>query len=280
MTIAFYKKRWVKVVAAVIAVVLMIPIILRAGIEIVGATYTVWSPDYEKIDLLPILEKEILTDEDYGTLFEQTGLTRIAIDDYRERGEIGEILRIQRYFFEDPDYYCRIFHFCVGMIEKSNGIYPNAILQDGDIIYSPSTYISFVNISHAAIVVDGEAGILAEAYGYGSSIKTCTAASFFTYPQFVILRPKADPALRSEVADFVVEELLGTPYDILAGIFGEKAPVPLKTTHCSHMPWYAYYRFGIDLDSNGGKIVTPYDIFKSPHLEVVQVFGFDIEDFR
>ena len=283
VTESFYKTRGFKitaVTAAILAAVLMIPVILRAGIEIVGATYTVWTPDYEMIDLLPILEKEELSDEDYDTVFEQTGLTRIAVDDYLSRGLKGEILRIQRYFFEEPDYYCHIFHFCVGMIEKSEGRYPNALLQDGDIIYSPSTYISFVNISHAAIVVDGEIGLLAEAYGYGSVIKTCTAASFFTYPQFVILRPKADAALREEVADFVREELLGTPYDIFTGIFGEKAPVPLETTHCSHMPWYAYYRHGIDLDSNGGKIVTPYDILKSPYLEVVQVFGMDINDFR
>ena len=280
MTEPFYKSRPFKITAAILVAVLMIPVILRGGIEIVGATYTVWTPDYAMIDLLPILEKEQLSDEDYDTVFEQTGLTRLAVDDYLSRGLEGEILRIQRYFFEEPDYYCNIFHFCAGMIEKSEGRYPNALLQDGDIIYSPSTYISFVNVSHAAIVVDGEIGLLAEAYGYGSVIKTCTAASFFTYPQFVILRPKADAALREEVADFVREELLGTPYDILTGIFGDKAPVPLETTHCSHMPWYAYYRHGIDLDSNGGKIVTPYDILKSPHLEVVQVFGMDINDFR
>ncbi len=42
--------------------------------------------------------------------------------------------------------------------------------------------------------------------------------------------------------------------------------------------WYAYHKFGIDIDSNGGKIVTPYQILNSENLSVVQVFGMDPED--
>lgn len=42
-----------------------------------------FTPEYEKIDLLPLLEKETLSDEDYKTLFYQTGLGARAIDELR-----------------------------------------------------------------------------------------------------------------------------------------------------------------------------------------------------
>lgn len=279
MPTAFYKKLWFKILAIALVAVIAIPCTLRAGIDVLAATYTVWSPDYEKLDISPILEKESLTDEDYEILFQQTGLTKIAIDDFRSAGKIRNILSIQRQFFAKPDFHCYIFHFCVGMFEKNSGVYPSAILQDGDIIYSPSTYISFVNISHSAIVVDGGKKVV-EAYGYGNPTQYKSSSSFFIYPEFVILRPKAGSELGRAVAEYVESDMLSVPYDILTGIFGDKAPDPLKTTHCSHLPWYAYNKFGIDLDSNGGKIVTPADILNSPYLEVVQVFGMDIEKFK
>lgn len=46
---------------------------------------------------------------------------------------------------------------------------------------------------------------------------------------------------------------------------------------CSHVLWYAFKQFGINLDSNGGLLVMPRDIARSPHLELVQNFGFDPE---
>ncbi len=274
------KSRWVKISAILLLIVLLIPLVLRGGIEIVARTWSPWTPQYEKVDILPILEKRELTDEDYDILFEQTGLTKIAIDDFLAEDEMSEILRIQSYFFEDPDYFCKIFHFCIGMFEKTSGYYPYANLKDGDIIVSPATYISFVELSHAAIVVDGEFGRISEAYGYGTELSTITAPRFFIYPAFVILRPKAGSSLGEAAAEYVKKNMIGTPYDLMTGIFEEKAPVPLRTTHCSHLPWYAYYMQGVDIDSNGGKIVAPRDILYSDELEVVQVFGMDINDFR
>ncbi len=280
MTHAFWKKRWVKVLAVIAAAILMIPVVLRAGIELVGIIWEPWSPDYEAIDILPILEKESLTDRDYDILFEQTGLTRVGIDELLAEGRTWEILEIQKSFFAEPDYYCDIFHFCVGMFVKTEGNYPRAIIRDGDVIVSPATFISFVQLSHAAIVVDAERGRIAEAYGYGTPLSTIHESIFFTYPAFVILRPKAGAEVGKAAADYVNENMLGTPYDILTGIISEKAPDTIKTTHCSHLPWYAYYKAGVDIDSDGGMIVTPNDILYSDEFEIVQVFGMDIDDFR
>ncbi len=280
MTHNVLKRRWWVTIVILLIFVLLLPLILRGGIELAAVTWKPWEPDYPKVDISPILEKDSLTDEDYKILYEQTGLTKIGIDGFLESGDTGEILRIQRYFFEDPDYYCHIFHFCVGMFKKSKGRYPTAILKDGDIIVSPATYISFVELSHAAIVVNAEGGRIAEAYGYGSKLSTTSVAQFFIYPAFAILRPKAGPEAGVAAAEYVKANMIGTEYDLLTGVFDEKAPETIKTTHCSHLPWYAYKKVGIDVDSNGGRIVTPRDILFSDELEVVQVFGMDINEFR
>lgn len=273
------KKRSVRIIAIVLAIVTLLPIIVRAGIDVVAATYEVWSPDYDMVDISSVLDKDLLTDADYDLLFEQTGLTKTGIDDMLAKGQKNQILKIQREFFAEPSFTCSKFHFCVGMFVKSRGTYPHVPLQDGDIIYSPSTYISFINISHAAIAVSG-GNFVVEAYGYGNPTQYSSTGSFFIYPEFVVLRPKAGKEAGEMAARYVEENMLDVPYDILTGILGKKAPEKLRTTHCSHLPWYAYYMTGIDVDSNGGKIVTPKDILNSDELEIVQVFGMDISKLK
>ena len=39
-------------------------------------------------------------------------------------------------------------------------------------------------------------------------------------------------------------------------------------------------QFGIDIDGNGGKVVSPWNIANSDKLELVQSFGFDITDCK
>lgn len=276
----FYKKLWFKITCGVVGALLLILLIVKGGIELVAATYSVWSPDYDMIDIDPILEKETLTDEDYKILFEQTGITKIGIDDMLSKGLENQIKRIQRDFFKEPDFECNQFHFCVGMfVNKDYRVIPHVPLQDGDIIYSPSTYISFIDISHAAIVINDGKEVV-EAFGYGNPTQISSASRFFRYAEFVVLRPKAGSELGEKVAEYVKNNMLDIPYDILTGILGPKAPDPLKTTHCSHLPWYAYNRFGVDVDSNGGKIVTPADILYSDELEIVQVFGMNVNEFK
>lgn len=61
------------------------------------------------------------------------------------------------------------------------------------------------------------------------------------------------------------------------GIETEQKPEDLSVlsgTQCAHLVWYAYKQVGIDLDSDGGIFVTPYDILNSPYLEVVQSYGY------
>ena len=92
-------------------------------------------------------------------------------------------------------------------------------------------------------------------------------------------------------AGYASEYLVDIPYQLLAGIYdrvfdtkeitvhaAEQAgltTIPaLKGTQCAHLVWYAYKQVGIDLDSDGGLIVTPYDIQNSPYLDVIQLYGY------
>ena len=72
------------------------------------------------------------------------------------------------------------------------------------------------------------------------------------------------------------EELVGIPYSIAAGVLSPKYAEQLQSTQCAHIVWYAYQKYAnIDLDANGGWVVTPQDIFLSDQVEVVQYYGFD-----
>ena len=46
-------------------------------------------------------------------------------------------------------------------------------------------------------------------------------------------------------------------------------------TQSAHMIWSCYRALGYDLDSDGGRLVTPRDLLDSPLLEVVQIYGIE-----
>ncbi len=46
-------------------------------------------------------------------------------------------------------------------------------------------------------------------------------------------------------------------------------------THCAHLVWYAYKQFGYNVDSDGGFITTPRDLYNSDLWEVIQVYGME-----
>ena len=120
----------------------------------------------------------------------------------------------------------------------------------------------------------------------GNPSQLCRISKWEKYPSFLVLRLKEEYATREEddenkgmaaqntgtaVADYASQELVGVPYKLLAGLYKAE---PLSGTQCAHLVWSAYKQFGIDLDSDGGIFVTPYDIQNSPYLEIVQSYGY------
>jgi uncharacterized protein YycO len=238
---------------------------------------TIWKPNYEKIDLTEILNKSELTDDDYQTLYEQTGLTKIGIDRCLAYGAAGKVRinTIQDDYF--ADFTVKPCHFsymtCTDRLANNEHI-NYTYLENGDIVVTSSTHIAGWRMGHSGMVVNASKGTVIKASNYTEpSALTSIATEFTDRITFVILSPKVGSEVKNQVAEYALNNLVGINYSALIGIFRKKNSI--DRTQCAHVVWYAYNHFGYDIDGNGGGLVTPQDFTKSSLLEVVQVFGFN-----
>lgn len=242
-------------------------------------------PSYKKIDLTPLIDKEEWTEEDYETIYRQTGLTKAGADSVPRR----ELSAFQHaLFFEGEAYHEYITpitpHDRLTDSEGEDFTAPMVPLETGDVIVSSTTHLFGWRHGHAALVVNGSAGTLLEAVAIGIDSKTSNGGSiwFKESANFIVLRLKdADRAVRTKIAEDAVQELKGIPYNIFLGFLMPKdqcknGRTP-SATNCAHLVWQAFMNAGYDLDSTGGPLVTPKDISHSLYLEVVQVYGFDLD---
>ena len=243
-------------------------------------------PDYEKIDLSPLLDKEEWTEEDYETIYRQTGLTKAGAD---------SVDRLRLYSFQTAFFNAgEVYHEYTTpitphdkLMDPATGqdiLAPMVPLEDGDILVTSTTHLFGWRHGHAALVIDAETETLLEsvAIGIDSRVTTGGARWFRRSSNFMVLRLKdADAAKRAEIAENARNELVGIPYNVFLGFLMPKdqckdGRTP-SGTHCSHLVWQALYNAGYDLDSTGGPLVTAKDISHSPYLEVVQVYGFNLD---
>ncbi len=269
-----------RIFAAVFATLLFLIVVFSAleiGVIYTGSSWEHWYADYEKEDIGVLLTKESLTEDDYGKLYAQTGLTRLAVDDMRDTVEGRErILDIQNAFFRNYEVQAEWFAPFT-YTDKIDGRSRFCDLQDGDIIVTAAVRVSWWRYGHACIVINGELGQIAEAMSPATRSEISTLRTCEDFANFLVLRPKADKATKAEIVTYVQEEMLGLPYRFTVGILSKKYTKTLKTTQCAHFTWYAYKKFGVDLDSNGGGLVKPQDIALSDKVELVQAFGFNLE---
>lgn len=246
-------------------------------------------PGYPQADLSPVLAQELLDREDYELLFAQTGLGPAAIDALRDRGEagIGQILDTQAAFYAPPGKdTCRALGITTRehryLDDKGRILYatPLAPLEPGDVIVSFSTHTAGWTHGHAALVIDPDPQrpVTLESVVLGTCSAAMDANHWRSYTTFMVLRPKADEATRQAVVDIADQYLTDIPYSLVSGVFGDKFQ-PLDGPHdaqCGYLPWYAWMAAAnMDLDGNGGRVVAPQDLSKSPHVEVVQLYGLD-----
>lgn len=251
-----------------------------------------FSPAYDRVDLGPILHKTALEAGDYDAIYAQTGLGPAAVDDLRAMGAAGidQILATQDAFFTQP---CESSCSDLGITTKEHRflddegymVYaaPLAPLREGDILVSLSTHTAGWTHGHAGLVLDPdpERPVTLESVVLGTRSSAMNANHWRSYTTFLVLRPKADDATRRAVVDVADQYLTDIPYSLLSGVFDEKFQ-PLEGDHnaqCGYLPWYAWMAAGIDLDSDGGRIVTPADLAESPNVEVVQLYGLDPEKY-
>lgn len=235
-------------------------------------------PGSEKVSIEELLEKTELKEKDYKTLYQQTGLGRVAVDRLREEPgyKKEEILAFQEAFFKERQTECRKSSFFTKqdrISEYESDTIPLAPLEDGDIFLTFSSHTLGWKHGHAGLLIDAEKKQCLEATMPGSRSCIKNARHWKTYSSFVILRLlDTDGETREKIASYAKENLTGIPYSLTSGFVKDTKEHPI-TAQCAYLIWYAYDQFGYNLDSDGGKIVTVRDLMESSRLEIVQSFG-------
>lgn len=245
-------------------------------------TLDFWRPNYPKIDVSALLEKEGLSDAEYEVLYRQTGLTKLGIEDMRHSEEgRAKIKEIQDCLFEDYDLLTRnfgLFTYTEELGTKTQDQFSViADVKDGDILVSTSMYVSWWRLGHAGLIVDGQNKQVLEAIKPGHTSEISHVDIFNYRANFILLRPKLSEDLKANAVEYAKKYLVGVKYSLYTGIFSKKYKEIPTTSNCGHIVWQAYKKFGIDIDSNGGNIVLPKDIYSSEYMQVVQVFGLDLD---
>ena len=244
-----------------------------------------FSPDYKKIDLAPILTKQTFSEEDYKTIFYQTGLGKYAIDSIRNDDDFVErIEAFQAQFFK------RNYTKCVREAITTNMEYnvskAGYQVKGFEIFDVVPGYVLIMESSHSFGWRHGHAGIVisrtktVEAPIIGEPSMVYDLSTWQYYPNFIMLRLKdADDAALKKIAEGAKKNLTGVVYSPLAGVFKKDTGPRPESVQCAHLVWQAFYNFDIDIDSDGGNIVTVNDIKNSDKFEIVQIYGYDPSDF-
>lgn len=246
-------------------------------------------PDYEKADISHILDKEILSDDDYKVLLYQTGLGKVAVDDILKDKTAGKqsILKFQEDFFKDHRVKCENIAVIVSqeslVNEEGKPIYGFnlAPYENGYILLTKATHSLGWRHGHAGIVTDAQKQETLEAVLLGTDTTLQDINKWRVYPSFMMLKLKdTSQDTLDEIAQFAKNNMLNIPYGLTVGLTSRKNPAPenIKTTQCSHVVWYPLMQYGYDTDSDGTWLVTPKDIANSPLFEIVQVYGVDPAD--
>lgn len=232
-------------------------------------------PKAERIDISDIEKKSVteLTDEDFMTVFSQTGLGEPAVCTLTE---LNVLEHYQEVYFGEVDYVCE----ANSIVSREEYVESPSLsldfIEKGDILITRSSHVFSWRNGHAAIVIDAENRRTLEAVVIGENSCTQSLNKWEHYPNVLVLRLKGAPSeLRAEIADEALELLCDKPYRLLSGVFPKKFPDKenITGTQCAHLVWLAFAYYGYDIDSNGGLIVTPKEISESDVLEVVLSYG-------
>lgn len=242
----------------------------------------VYSPDFSKSDISPILEKGSPAEKDYSLLYSQTGLAKQAIDDlWMEKDRKNRILSFQDSYFSKKNLFIERLNPLTRQENltvsgnMADNVFKIAPLRNGDILLTKSTHTLYWRHGHCGIVIDAKKGVTLESLEPGTLSMEQSISKWQSYSTFKLLRLKnADQNKLDQIAKYAAENLIDVKYDILAS---KNHNGKLKSENCSQLIWQAFIKFGYDIDSNKGIFVTPEDIAGSKLLEIVQIYGFDPE---
>lgn len=266
-----------------------------------------WSPEYSREELQTVAEKKVLSEEEYRLLFYQTGLSRRAVEGIPLSERMQVLQEAQEAFFLNPAVSCERSTLISWEERNQDRHLPRLWgLQEGDILITFCSHAFGWRNGHAALVVDARNGQTLEAVVMGQDSCLQETEKWRSYPSFLVLRLRGCSGEQgSKIAALAISRGQGIPYgfwqDFLEHLNGKKQTgteleqaggkaaagelpdessaedIEFRDTDCSHLIWRIYQSFGVDLDSNGGFFVTPADIAKSPCLEIVQMYGIDVD---
>lgn len=276
MNLTGRKKGWIRVVVAIIIIIALVVL----GNYVIQRFWAhrdgYFVPDYKRVTLTE--------DSDYKTIFQQTGLGKAAVDKLIAENDFQAILDVQNQFFDGVEISCEPL---LGWFTREDRLVeetgPNLVdLQPGDIILTLSTHSLGWRHGHAALVINEHTTLESAVLGQDSRLGS--TKSWKTYSNYVVLRIKdVTSEQQQEVVEYALNTLKGVPYHLTSGFIGPKAPDPEDPQfglHCSYLVWYAWNHFGYDADSDGGRLVSCYDLLHSDQLEIVQIYGMDPREFQ
>lgn len=276
MNLTGRKKGWLRVAVAIIIIIVLVVL----GNYVIQRFWAhrdgYFVPDYERVTLTE--------DSDYKTIFQQTGLGKAAVDKLIAENDFQAILDVQNQFFDGVEISCEPL---LGWFTREDRLVeetgPNLVdLQPGDIILTLSTHSLGWRHGHAALVINEHTTLESAVLGQDSRLGS--TKSWKTYSNYVVLRIKdVTSEQQQEVVEYALNTLKGVPYHLTSGFIGPKAPDPEDPQfglHCSYLVWYAWNHFGYDADSDGGRLVSCYDLLHSDQLEIVQIYGMDPREFQ
>lgn len=235
-------------------------------------------------DLSPYIEKmelgQVLTTEEYQLITHQTGLGKTSIDVLIASGEYKLLIEYQNDYLFNREYERELF-FLGSYQEVQKVEHLDFIdVRRGDIIIASGSYTLGFRHGHAGIVTNAYDRLTIEAYNPFDPSDYGSVSGWLEYPNIMLMRVKEEYRdLASLAADYARDYLYEVKYSIFASTKDYfSAEVSPKRTQCSHLVWAAYKAFGLDLNSDGGWLVTAQDLSRSPYLEAVEVKGFNFDD--
>ena len=226
--------------------------------------------------------EKVSPSDGYERIFKYTGLSPKGAEDILNEGKVSEFDRLNSLYFEKPKIEKEYIFFPTTVQESlERQSTPIAPLKDGDILVTFNTHTLDWRHGHLSLVTDSESGIILEHMSIGNTSVFSYAKKWGSYPAFAVLR-YPDEKISKKAAKYAKEKLKGIPYSIFAGIINKDKSDDenIDSSHCSHIVWQAYKAVGVDLDSDGGRIVTPMDVAKSEKLKLVQIFGLNPGEFN
>ena len=271
--------------------------VLIASATVDGGVRTL--PTYEKVDISAVLSRDSSTwnEDDFDLLEKQTGiLSKAALEkQVLSAGENSLLYFQDALFYEGALLHTEVvpgltYH---DVLQGKDGEEffeaPIVTPEAGDVIVTSSTHTVGYRHGHAALILSGGRMLQSVALGIksrkqrqanrGSGLPWFSRSSNFILLRLKRLDGESDEEYatrRRAVADEGEAHLVDIPYSLTVGIFSKKDQGTSPTeTQCAHLVWQAYKNCGFEIDSNGGALVTPRDIARSPLFEIVQVYGFD-----